>query len=166
MAQIINQTPAYHLSGKIVYGQGIGKLVGTPTANLQILSRDELHEDPTGAAMYVTLEPCCHQGRTPPCTDAILANGIAHVVIGSRDPNPKAAGGAEVLRRNGITVTEHFLQDECDAVNEVFCVTLYSVLWERSGRGGRATYALTLRKTNKLLSRSFSFFNKRHLHQF
>lgn len=70
--------------------------------------------------MYVTLEPCCHQGRTPPCTDAILENGIAHVVIGSQDPNPKAAGGAEVLRRNGITVTEQFLQNECDALNEVF----------------------------------------------
>ena len=50
MAQIINQTPAYHLSGKIVYGQGIGKLVGTPTANLQILSRDEM--PPVG--VYVT----------------------------------------------------------------------------------------------------------------
>lgn len=77
-------------------------------------------EDPKGSSMYVTLEPCSHQGRTPPCTDAILESGIVHVIIGSRDPNPKAAGGAEILRRNGIAVTEHFLQEECDAVNSIF----------------------------------------------
>lgn len=104
-------------NGRII-GEGFHQYCGGPHAERSALA--SCTEDPAGAAMYVTLEPCCHQGRTPPCTDAILANRIAHVVIGSRDPNPKAAGGAEILRRNGITVTEHFLQDECDAVNEVF----------------------------------------------
>lgn len=101
-----------------IIGEGYHRRCGGPHAERNALA--SCTEDPAGAVMYVTLEPCCHQGRTPPCTDAILENGIAHVVIGSRDPNPKAAGGAEILRRNGITVTEHFLQDECDAVNEVF----------------------------------------------
>lgn len=103
--------------GRII-GEGYHRRCGGPHAERNALA--SCTEDPAGAVMYVTLEPCCHQGRTPPCTDAILENGIAHVVIGSRDPNPKAAGGAELLRRNGITVTEHFLQDECDAVNEIF----------------------------------------------
>lgn len=101
-----------------IIGQGWHRTYGGLHAEREALASCE--EDPAGGTMYVTLEPCCHQGRTPPCTDAILENGIAHVVIGSRDPNPKAAGGAEILRRNGITVTEHFLQDECDAVNVVF----------------------------------------------
>ncbi len=101
-----------------IIGEGYHRRCGGPHAERNALA--SCTEDPAGAVMYVTLEPCCHQGRTPPCTDAILENGIAHVVIGSRDPNPKAAGGAEILRRNGITVTEHFLQDECDAVNEVY----------------------------------------------
>ena len=58
---------------------------------------------PRGATMYVTLEPCCHQGRQPPCTDAILAAGIARVVVGSDDPNPLVAGkGLEILRRAGV----------------------------------------------------------------
>ena len=104
-------------NGRII-GEGYHRRCGGPHAERNALA--SCTEDPAGAVMYVTLEPCCHQGRTPPCTDAILENGIAHVVIGSRDPNPKAAGGAELLRRNGITVTEHFLQDECDAVNEIF----------------------------------------------
>ena len=104
-------------NGRII-GEGYHRRCGGPHAERNALA--SCTEDPAGAVMYVTLEPCCHQGRTPPCTDAILENGIAHVVIGSRDPNPKAAGGAELLRRNGITVTEHFLQDECDAVNVVF----------------------------------------------
>ena len=78
-------------------------------------------EDPAGATMYVTLEPCCHTGRTPPCTEAILERGIARVVVGSRDPNPKVAGGGvAVLRSHGIDVTEDFLRTECDALNPVF----------------------------------------------
>ncbi len=101
-----------------IIGEGYHHRCGGPHAERNALA--SCAEDPAGAVMYVTLEPCCHQGRTPPCTDAILESGIAHVVIGSRDPNPKAADGAEILRRNGISVTEHFLQDECDAINEGF----------------------------------------------
>ena len=61
--------------------------------------------DPAGATMYVTLEPCCHHGRQPPCTDAILEAGIARVVVGSGDPNPLVAGkGLEILRSHGVQV--------------------------------------------------------------
>ena len=80
-----------------------------------------LTESAAGAAIYVTLEPCCHYGRTPPCTEAILEQGITRVVIGSRDPNPKVAGkGAAILREAGLTVEEDFLKEECDALNPVF----------------------------------------------
>ncbi len=78
-------------------------------------------EDMTGATIYVTLEPCCHYGKTPPCTEAILEAGISTVYIGSRDPNPLVAGkGAKILREHGLTVIEDFLRDECDAMNPVF----------------------------------------------
>ena len=74
-----------------------------------------------GATMYVTLEPCCPQGKQPPCTDAIIAHKLARVVIGSRDPNPLVAGkGARILREAGIEVSEDVLRAECDAVNHVF----------------------------------------------
>lgn len=77
--------------------------------------------DPRGATVYVTLEPCCHWGKTPPCTDALLKSGIARVVIGSPDPNPLVAGkGTALLRQNGLTVTEGVLREECDRLNEVF----------------------------------------------
>ena len=76
---------------------------------------------PEGATIYVTLEPCCHYGKTPPCTEALLEAGIAKVVIGSRDPNPKVAGkGAAILRAAGVEVEEDFLQEECDALNGPF----------------------------------------------
>jgi diaminohydroxyphosphoribosylaminopyrimidine deaminase/5-amino-6-(5-phosphoribosylamino)uracil reductase len=58
-----------------------------------------------GATLYVTMEPCAHHGSTPPCVEAVLAAGIAHVVAGSRDPNPEAAGGLDVLEAGGIAVT-------------------------------------------------------------
>jgi diaminohydroxyphosphoribosylaminopyrimidine deaminase/5-amino-6-(5-phosphoribosylamino)uracil reductase len=65
--------------------------------------------DTAGSTAYVTLEPCCHFGKTPPCTDALLRAGVARVVAAASDPNPPAAGGAEVLRRAGVVV--EFSQD-------------------------------------------------------
>lgn len=78
-------------------------------------------EPPEGATLYVTLEPCCHYGRTPPCTEAILQAGIKKVVIGSCDPNPQVCGkGAAILRGAGIAVEEGLLKEECDEMNAVF----------------------------------------------
>ena len=77
--------------------------------------------DPAGSTLYVTLEPCCHQGRQPPCTDAILQAGIARVVVGSPDPNPLVAGkGVQILRDHGVQVEEGVLRTECDRLNRVF----------------------------------------------
>jgi diaminohydroxyphosphoribosylaminopyrimidine deaminase/5-amino-6-(5-phosphoribosylamino)uracil reductase len=72
-----------------------------------------------GATLYVTLEPCAHYGRTPPCTDAVIDAGIARVVIGARDPNPAAAGGLEQLRAAGIEV-ELLESDDARRQNEAW----------------------------------------------
>lgn len=69
--------------------------------------------DPRGMTMYVTLEPCNHTGKTPPCTDALIEAGVAEVVVGAMDPNPVAAGGAARLARHGVTVTTGVLEQEC-----------------------------------------------------
>ena len=80
-----------------------------------------LTEPAEGADMFVTLEPCCHFGRTPPCTQAIIEHKIGRVFIGSRDPNPLVSGkGAKILREHGIEVVEDFLREECDSLNPVF----------------------------------------------
>lgn len=78
-------------------------------------------EDANGAEMYVTLEPCCHHGKQPPCTEAIIEHGISKVYVGSNDPNALVAGkGIQKLRDAGIEVVTEFLKDECDALNPVF----------------------------------------------
>jgi diaminohydroxyphosphoribosylaminopyrimidine deaminase/5-amino-6-(5-phosphoribosylamino)uracil reductase len=74
-----------------------------------------------GATLYVTLEPCCTHGRTPPCTEAVIAAGIKRVVIGVVDPNPRhAARGLKLLREAGIEVDCGILEAECAALNEAF----------------------------------------------
>ena len=84
-------------------GEGFHEALGEPHAERAALAA--CVEDPRGATMYVTLEPCCHSGRTPPCTDAIVEAGISRVVIGSDDPTTKAAGrGPGILRDEGIRV--------------------------------------------------------------
>ena len=76
---------------------------------------------PLGAALYVTLEPCCHHGKQPPCTAAIIEAGIREVFVGSADPNPLVAGkGAAMLREAGIQVAEQVLEAECNALNAPF----------------------------------------------
>jgi diaminohydroxyphosphoribosylaminopyrimidine deaminase/5-amino-6-(5-phosphoribosylamino)uracil reductase len=104
--------------GKII-GQGYHRKYGELHAERNALA--SCHTSPEGAAMYVTLEPCCHSGKTPPCTEAILESGIRHVVIGSCDPNPLVAGkGIELLRSSGIEVTKGVLKEECDSLNQSF----------------------------------------------
>ena len=77
--------------------------------------------DTHGATLYVTLTPCCHTGKQPPCTDAILGAGIARVVVGSDDPNPLVAGKSEaLLARNGVSVERGVLKEACDEINRPF----------------------------------------------
>jgi diaminohydroxyphosphoribosylaminopyrimidine deaminase / 5-amino-6-(5-phosphoribosylamino)uracil reductase len=84
-------------------GEGFHARAGEPHAERVALEASS--EDPAGATLYVSLEPCCHEGRTPPCTEAIVAAGIARVVIASDDPTGKAAGrGPGILRDEGIAV--------------------------------------------------------------
>ena len=78
-------------------------------------------EDMHGAELYVTLEPCCHYGKTPPCTEIIIESGIKKVYIGSMDPNPLVAGkGAELLRQHGIEVVTGICEQECLELNRIF----------------------------------------------
>lgn len=102
-----------------VIGEGWHRRCGALHAEREALAART--EPAKGATLYVTLEPCCHHGRTPPCTDAILEHGIARVIIGSRDPNPLVSGqGAAKLRAAGVEVIEDFLRSECDALNPEF----------------------------------------------
>lgn len=78
-------------------------------------------EDPAGADLYVTLEPCCHYGKTPPCTEIIIEKKIARVFVGSMDSNPLVAGkGVQILKDAGISVETGILEAECRKMNEVF----------------------------------------------
>ena len=78
------------VKGDRTIGEGLHLRAGEPHAERAALSACE--GDPAGATLYVSLEPCCHEGRTPPCTDAIVEAGIARVVIASDDPSAKASG--------------------------------------------------------------------------
>jgi len=102
-----------------VIGEGYHERCGQPHAERNALA--SCAASPKGATLYVTLEPCRHHGKTPPCTDAILESGVARVVVGVRDPNPLMAGqGIAQLRAAGVEVIEGVLEDECRVLNEVF----------------------------------------------
>ena len=104
--------------GRII-GEGYHKKYGELHAERNAFA--SLEESAKGATMYVTMEPCCHYGKTPPCTQAIIEHEIGKVVIGSKDPNPKVSGkGVQILKEAGISVEEDFLREECDKLNPIF----------------------------------------------
>lgn len=91
---------------------------GAPHAEPQAI--EIAGKNAVGANLYVSLEPCNHFGRTPPCVDAVIASGVKKVFIANKDINPKAAGGIEKIRAAGIEVVENFCTDEAMEVNKVF----------------------------------------------
>ncbi|MRR33734.1 bifunctional diaminohydroxyphosphoribosylaminopyrimidine deaminase/5-amino-6-(5-phosphoribosylamino)uracil reductase RibD [bacterium] len=105
-------------AGEVV-GEGWHRKAGTPHAEIHALRRAA--ERARGADIYVTLEPCSHHGRTPPCADALIAAGVARVFIGMQDPNPLVSGkGMAALRAAGIRVECGLLERECRLLNEPF----------------------------------------------
>ena len=110
------------VKGGEIIGRGLHRRAGLPHAEIEALHDAQKHgRNPRGTTLYVTLEPCCTHGRTPPCTDAIIAAGIKRVVIGATDPNPKHAGkGFKILKGAGIEVVHGILGNECARLNEAF----------------------------------------------
>lgn len=104
--------------GRII-GEGWHEKYGCPHAERNALKN--CREDPQGAVMYVTLEPCCHYGKNPPCTEAIIEAGISKVFYGSDDPNPLVAGkGRRMLQNAGIEVIPGLCREECGRLNRIF----------------------------------------------
>lgn len=107
------------VSDNQVIGEGFHRRAGQPHAEIEALQA--CRGDVAGATVYVTLEPCAHQGRTPPCADALVAAGVARVVVGGVDPNPQVAGaGLQRLTQAGIVVQSGLMQRQCEALNPGF----------------------------------------------
>ena len=104
-------------AGEIV-GEGYHARAGEPHAEVAALN--EAGQRARGSTLYVTLEPCNHQGRTPPCTDAIIGAAVGRVVAATSDPNPEAAGGAAKLRENDVSVEIGVLADDARELNAAF----------------------------------------------
>jgi diaminohydroxyphosphoribosylaminopyrimidine deaminase/5-amino-6-(5-phosphoribosylamino)uracil reductase len=102
-----------------IIGEGYHEYFGGPHAEVNAFKNAT--EDVEGATIYVTLEPCAHYGKTPPCAEAIVKNKIAKVVVGMVDPNPLVAGkGIEILENNGIKVIKGIMDKEIEKTNEIF----------------------------------------------
>ena len=105
--------------GGAVVGKGYHERAGGPHAEIRAL--DAAGRLARGGTLYVTLEPCNHYGRTPPCTEAIIRGGVGRVVVGCRDPNPQVTGkGIEVLRSHGLDVEVGVEQERCRRLNDAF----------------------------------------------
>jgi diaminohydroxyphosphoribosylaminopyrimidine deaminase/5-amino-6-(5-phosphoribosylamino)uracil reductase len=105
-------------NGKIV-GEGFHKGAGLPHAEINALRKAKRKAQ--GADLYVSLEPCCHFGRTPPCTEAIIKAGIKRIIYGMKDPNPRIAGkGLKKLAVAGVKIIGPVLEKECKKINRPF----------------------------------------------
>ncbi len=104
-----------------IIGQGYYQKFGNSHAEFEAISNAT--ESVVGATLYVTLEPCSHHGKTPPCTDLIISSGIKKVVYGIQDFNPIVNGrGIEILKKSGVEVEESTLKKECKDLNKIFFV--------------------------------------------
>lgn len=107
------------VKGGRVVGEGYHRRAGTPHAEVHALK--EAGKRARGADLYVTLEPCCHHGRTPPCTERIIDAGVKRVVIGMHDPNPEVNGrGIRELKEAGIKVDVGILRHACQEINRPY----------------------------------------------
>jgi len=105
-------------NGRII-GEGYHEYYGGPHAEINALK--SVKEDVIGAQLYVTLEPCCHYGKTPPCVDAIVKSGIKDVFIAMEDPNKLVSGkGIKHLKEAGLNVYTGLLKEEAEKINEIF----------------------------------------------
>ncbi|HEY9888040.1 MAG TPA: bifunctional diaminohydroxyphosphoribosylaminopyrimidine deaminase/5-amino-6-(5-phosphoribosylamino)uracil reductase RibD, partial [Candidatus Obscuribacterales bacterium] len=121
-----------------VVGEGFHPAAGQPHA--EVFALRAAGDRAQGATLYVNLEPCNHMGRTPPCTEAVMAAGIARVVVGMIDPDPRVAGGGvQRLQAAGLEVTVGVEEAACQQLNEAFS---YSVQHQRPF--GILKYAMTL----------------------
>lgn len=109
-----------------VIGQGFHEKAGKSHA--EIVALRKAGKKAQGATLFVTLEPCNHKGKTPPCTQAIIKSGIAKVVIGMLDPNPLAKGGANFLQQNGIETQSGILEKECRELNQIWLKNIQNQL--------------------------------------
>lgn len=105
-------------NGQII-AEGWHRRFGGPHAEVEVFKR--CTTTPAGATLYVSLEPCCYHGKTPPCTEAVIAAGVARVVVAMVDPNPRVAGqGLEILRRAGVKVDAGVCEEAAQALNAPF----------------------------------------------
>ena len=104
-------------SGEVL---GVGWHAQYGEAHAEVMALDAAGERARGATMYVTLEPCAHFGKTPPCVQALIRAGVSRVVIAARDPNPEARGGLERLRTSGVTVETGLLAEPARELNAPF----------------------------------------------
>ena len=137
--------------GKII-GEGYHACFGAPHAEVNAINsvRPEDRGYLKDSTIYVTLEPCAHHGKTPPCADLIVKTGIPRVVIGSPDPNPLVSGkGVKILEDAGVKVTQNILRDECDYLNRRFLsaqkndIPYITLKWAQSADGFIAGFTET-----------------------
>ncbi len=129
-----------------IVGRGYHEYFGGPHAEINALK--EASEKAVGSTLYVTLEPCNHSGKTPPCTDAIIKAGVSRVVAAVRDPNPKMNGrGLERLRRNSIKVSDGILAKEARKANS-------SYFKMRRHRGRRVIIKFAMSLDGKIATRT------------